>query len=511
MRSIEPPLLDLSGITKRFGPVTANDNVDFQLRRGEIVGLLGENGAGKTTLMNIVFGLYRPDEGSIAIDGRAVDIRSTADAMSCGVGMVHQHAHVVGRHTVLENVIAGLPGRRGFQDRVTAIRRLEEIRASCGLHLPQERLAAELAVGEKQRLDIIRALFRMTRVLILDEPTSVLTPEESAGLFDAIRALAKNGMGVVLISHKLDDVRAITNRVVVMRRGKVAASVDNNGRLSNSHLATLMCGHEPEKVARRASRKGDPRLRLTGLVLSDQRRPNHRAPPFDLSILSGEIVGVAGVSGNGQVGLAETIAGIRAAMAGTISIEEKVINMSNPRSFSRSGIAYIPEDRIGAGFAGRLTLAENAVISRFRSRPFSRYGLLDRRAIMNFAIGLIEQYDIRPPSPTTRMTMFSGGNQQKAIVAREIAFPLRVLVIAQPTRGLDIAATSFVHRQLMGLKDQGCAIVMISDDLEELFQLSDRLAVICDGTIVMEGTTELMTVAEVGLAMSGAWKPGNAA
>jgi len=511
MPSPEPPLLDLSGITKRFGQVIANDHVDFQLRRGEIVGLLGENGAGKTTLMNIVFGLYRPDAGSIAVDGRTADIRSTADAMSCGIGMVHQHAHVVGRHTVLENVIAGLPGRCGVQNRAAAIRRLGEIRASCGLHLRLDRLAEDLAVGEKQRLDIIRALFRMTRVLILDEPTSVLTPKESEGLFDAIRALAKDGMGVVLISHKLDDVRAITNRVVVMRRGKVAAAVDNDSRLSNSHLATLMCGHEPERVARRASRPGAPGLILTGLVLSDHRRPGHRAPPFDLSISSGEIVGIAGVSGNGQVGLAETITGLRSAVAGTMAIGEKVIATSNPGSSSHGGIAYIPEDRIGAGFAGRLTLAENAVISRFRSRPFSRYGWLDRRAIMEFAIGLIEQYDIRPPNPTMRMTMFSGGNQQKAIVAREMAFPPRVLVIAQPTRGLDIAATSFVHRQLMGLKDQGCAIVMISDDLEELFQLSDRLAVICDGTIVLKGTTELLTVAEVGLAMSGSRQPGNAA
>ena len=503
MSSLAPPLLEMSGISKRFGDVAANDNVDFRLGRGEIVGLLGENGAGKTTLMNIAFGLYRADAGSIATNGHAVNIGSTADAMSCGIGMVHQHAHVVDRHTVLENVIAGLPGHRGMLATTTALERLEEIERNYGLYLQPSRLGADLAIGEKQRLDIIRALFRRSRVLILDEPTSVLTPLESEGLFDAVRALAKDGMGIVLISHKLNDVRAITNRVVVMRRGKVVADVDNGGQLSNSHLATLMCGHEPERVVRQASRAGEARIEMRGMVLLDHRRAGHRALPFDLSVSSGEIVGIAGVSGNGQVSLAETIAGLRYPAAGTIRIGGKTFLATGPKIGPREGIAYIPEDRIGAGFAGRLTLAENVVISRFRSPPFSRFGWLNRRAITQFAIGLIEQYDIRPPTPLARMTMFSGGNQQKAIVAREIAFSPRVLVIAQPTRGLDVAATSFVHHQIMGLKDSGCAIIMISDDLEELFQLSDRLAVICDGSIVLEGSTNFLTVSEVGLAMSG--------
>jgi len=507
---LAPPLLEMTGISKRFGDVAANDNVDFRLERGETVGLLGENGAGKTTLMNIAFGLYRADAGSIATNGQAANIASTADAMLCGIGMVHQHAHIVDRHTVLENVIAGMPGQRGLLAKTSALVRLEEIGKRYGLYLQPDRLGADLAIGEKQRLDIIRALFRKSRVLILDEPTSVLTPLESEGLFEAVRALAKDGMGIVLISHKLNDVRAITNRVVVMRRGKVVAELNNDGQLSNAHLATLMCGHEPDRVECQAPRLGETRLELRGTVLLDHRRVGHRAQPFDLSVASGETVGIAGVSGNGQVSLAETIAGLRYAAAGTIRIGGRTFLPTGARIGPEDGIAYIPEDRIGAGFAGRLSLAENVAISRFRSLPFSRFGWLDRRAITQFAVGLIEQYDIRPPNPLARMTAFSGGNQQKAIVAREIAFSPRVLVIAQPTRGLDVAAVSFVHRQIMALKESGCAIIVISDDLEELFQLSDRLAVICDGSIVLDGSTNLLSVSQVGLAMSGSMEAGSA-
>ncbi len=511
MSRLRVPLLDLAGITKQFGQVIANNSVNFQVRSGEIIGLLGENGAGKTTLMNVAFGLYRPDAGSIKVKGQTVDIGSPADAMSFGIGMVHQHAHVVDRHSVLENVIAGLPGRNGFLDKQAAIRRLEEIRSRYGLYLSPERLVADLAVGEKQRLDIIRVLFRESRVVILDEPTSVLTPKESEGLFDAVRALASDGLGVVLISHKLNDVRAVTSRVVVMRGGAVVAEVENDGQLSNSQLATLMCGHEPERVMRQPSQAGSARLEMKELVLVDQWRPGHRPAAFDLTVSSGEIVGIAGVSGNGQVSLAETLAGLRHAAAGVVRTDGKEFRASGPKIGPETGVAYIPEDRIGAGFAGSLSAAENMVLSRFRQPPFSRHGWLNQTAISQFATSLFGRYDIRPPDPKTRMTLFSGGNQQKAIVAREIALSPRVLIIAQPTRGLDVAAASFIHRQLIELKTQGCAIVMISEDLDELFQLSDRIAVIYDGAIVLDQASEFLTIAEVGLAMSGSANARDAA
>jgi ABC-type uncharacterized transport system ATPase subunit len=498
------PLLKLCGITKQFAQVTANSAVDFQVGAGEVVGLLGENGAGKTTLMNIAFGLYRPDAGSILVNDKSVDIASTADAMAYGIGMVHQHAHVVGRHTVLENIIAGLPGRRGFFDRKGAAARLAEIRSRYGLHLEPSSKVADLAVGEKQRLDIIRMLFRRSNVLILDEPTSVLTPAESRGLFDAIRALAADGMGIVLISHKLDDVRAIASRVVVMRKGVVVAEIENDGRLSSSQLAELMCGHEPERIIRAPSLHGDVKLELRQVVLQHLAAGCQRQTPFDLSVSAGEIVGIAGVSGNGQVALAETIAGLRNASAGLITIDGQYSRASELRSVTATSISYIPEDRIGSGFASGLSAATNMVLHRYRMAPFSYRGWIDRNEIASFAARLFAQYKIHPPDPKLKISMFSGGNQQKAIVAREMAFSPKIVVIAQPTRGLDVAATSFVHRQLINLKNSGSAIVMISDDLEEIFQLSDRIAVMHGGRIVLDKANELLTLAEVGMAMSGA-------
>lgn len=493
----DTPLLALTGITKRFGEVVANRDVDFTLRPGEVVGLLGENGAGKTTLMNIAFGLYRPDAGTIAVAGRPAIIGSTADAIALGIGMVHQHTHVVARHSVLENLMAGLAGRHGMLNREAALARLAEIAAAYGLTLDPHRLVGDLAVGEKQRLDIIRALFRKARILILDEPTSVLTPQETEGLFSAIRALKADGVGIVYISHKLNEVRAITDRVVVMRRGAVVANAVNDGTLTNAGLAVLMCGHEPERITRTPHKTGPLRLEISGLRLGKATEP------IDLGIRGGEIVGIAGVSGNGQVRFAEAVAGVTAAAAGAIGIDGRTVTASSPRRMQEAGLAYIPEDRLGAGLVGSLPVSDNMVLSRFGASPFAHFGWLDRKAMAAFAERQIGQYDIRPPDARLPIGLLSGGNQQKAIVARELAFAPKVLIIAQPTRGLDVTAIAFVHRELMRLRTEGCAILLISDDLDEIFQLSDRIAVMYESAIVCALPVEAATVAEIGLAMNG--------
>ncbi|MGE3871837.1 MAG: ABC transporter ATP-binding protein [Parvibaculaceae bacterium] len=496
------PLLSLTGITKRFGDVVANRAVDFAVMPGEVVGLLGENGVGKTTLMNVAFGLYRPDGGTIAIAGRPATVGSTADAIALGIGMVHQHTHVVARHTVLENLMAGLPGRHGLLDRATALRRLSEIGTAYELHIDPHRLVGDLAVGEKQRLDIIRALFRKARILILDEPTSVLTPPEAEGLFSAIRALKADGVGIVFISHKLNEVRAITDRVVVMRRGEVVANAVNDGSLTNAGLAVLMCGHEPERVVRTAAKAGKVRLGIMGLqIAADHDRGRRR--PIDLEIHGGEIVGIAGVSGNGQVRFAEAIAGVTPAAAGSILIDGEVMRAPSPRRMQAAGLAYIPEDRIGAGLVAAMPVTENMVLSRFTAEPFARFGWLDRKAMIDFATRQISAYDIRPPDPLIAAGFLSGGNQQKAIVARELALAPAILVIAQPTRGLDVTAIAFVHRELMRLRHEGCAILLISDDLDEIFQLCDRIAVMYESEIVCDLPAGQATVAGIGLAMNG--------
>ncbi|MEZ5812866.1 MAG: ABC transporter ATP-binding protein [Rhizobiaceae bacterium] len=499
-----PPLLELRGITKTFGDVTANRGVDFTLGAGEVVGLLGENGAGKTTLMNIAFGLYRPDAGTIRIDGKAVNLRSTADSIELGLNMVHQHAHSVPTHTVLENLMVGLPAHNGFLDRRRATARLEQIRQAYGLHLDPHRPVSTLAVGEKQRLDIIRALYRKVKVLIFDEPTSVLTPQETQGLFAAIRALQADGVGIVYISHKLNEVREITSRVVVMRAGEVVADRRNDGALTNAGLATLMCGEEPERIARKNHERGEVRLEVANLRLHAAGGRHKGADPIDFALHAGEIVGLAGVSGNGQVRFAEILAGVERAGSGEIRVDGKLVAAPSPRRMQALGVAYIPEDRIGVGLVGALSTGENLVISRFGDEPFSRLGWLRLSAIRDFAARQIADYDVRPANPDIAVSLLSGGNQQKVIVARELSWSPRILVIAQPTRGLDVNSAAFVHRALLRLREQNCAILLISDDLDEIFQLSDRIAVMYENTVVIDTPAETATTIGIGLAMTGA-------
>jgi ABC-type uncharacterized transport system ATPase subunit len=498
------PLLELRGVDKRFGAVHANRSVDLVLRAGEVLGLLGENGAGKTTLMNILFGLYQADAGEIRIAGRTVAIRSPADALAAGVGMVHQHFHLVERHSVLENLMVGGPGRHGMIDRSGARARLAEISARYRLPLEPDRPAGSLSVGEQQRLEIVKALYRGARVLILDEPTSVLTPQETEGLFGAIRSMAAQGVGVIFISHKLNEVRAITDRLVVMRHGAVVAESANDDTATARRLARLMCGHELTAPARQAVTPGPELLSLHAI----RTRPGPEHPmalkDVSLSVRGGEILGIVGVSGNGQRELAEVIGGTLQASAGRIEVAGKAATGAGARTMQRLGVAHVPEDRLGAGLLVALPLTDSMILPRVGQTPFSCLGILNHSAARRFVAAQIEKFGIRAPGPEARTGTLSGGNLQKALLARELAFEPLVLVAAQPTRGLDVAAKEFVQRQLLELRARGRAVIVISEDLEELFEIADRIAVIYEGRILDIVPVAEAEVARIGLLMAGA-------
>jgi len=496
----------LRGITKRFPAVVANDSIDFDAAAGEVHALLGENGAGKTTLSNILTGLYRPDEGAIVLFGQRTEFQSPRDALDAGIAMVHQHFRLVSPFTVAENVVLGdhRDVGRSFLLRPRAIEeRVEELSRRYGLAVEPRARIWQLSVGEQQRVEILKALYQDARILILDEPTAVLTPQEADALFDTIRVMAEDGRTVIFISHKLHEVKAVADRVTVLRRGKSVATVPAADATPRS-LAALMVGRELEVGGRSVERGpvGEPVLELDG-VWADGDRGVPAVKDVSLTIRGGEIVGVAGVAGNGQRELAETIVGMRPLTNGGVAVSGRRLSGGDPREAISAGIAYIPEDRLGTGVAPGLSIGSNIVLKSYRGAPVSTGPMLRFARIRELADRVIDDYDVRTSGPDVPAWQLSGGNLQKVVLAREFSGAPVVLVAASPTRGLDVAGIETVHSYLRGAASTGLGVLLISEDLDEILSLADRVAVMYEGGVVGERDVGTATVEELGLLMAG--------
>jgi ABC-type uncharacterized transport system ATPase subunit len=497
-------LLELRQITKQFPGVTANDHVSFDLRAGEVHALVGENGAGKTTLMKILYGLYRPDSGSIAVEGAEVAVRGPRDAISRGIGMVHQHFMLFPPFTVLENVVIGEETHRaGILSTRAQSARVQAIMEENGITVPLEARVEELPVGLQQRVEILKILFRGARILIFDEPTAVLTPQESNELFRTFRALTAHGKGVIFITHKLDEVLATADRVTVIRQGKVVRTMDRAG-VTKPMIAELMVGKPVLMEVDRPSQE-------PGRMVLEVRDLKVRSPRgltvvdgISFSVRAGEVYGIAGVEGNGQSELVHAVAEGIDIESGDILLEGASMHRWNVRHRREKGIGHIPEDRLKYGLLLPFSIATNLTLGRHNKAPFvTRLQTVNAKAVRDSARQIIAQYDIRTPSENTPANALSGGNQQKAVVARELAAGPHLLVASQPTRGVDIGATEFIHRQIMKARSEGRAVLLVSADLDELLALSDRIGVIFKGKIVREFPHENAVREEVGLAMTG--------
>jgi ABC-type uncharacterized transport system ATPase subunit len=499
----DTPLLELRGITKRFPGIVANDNIDFELRRGEVHALLGENGAGKTTLMNVLYGLYRPDEGEIMINGRPVTFHSAKDAIEHGIGMVHQHFMLIPVMSVAENIVLAIePRHQGvLLDYGTARKTVQELAATFGFAIDPDALIEDLTVGQQQRVEILKALYRRADILILDEPTAVLTPQEATELFEILRTLTREGMSIVFISHKLNEVLALADRVTVLRRGKIVDTVPREGATEEG-LARMMVGREVLlRVDKAEANPGEPLLEVEDLHASDDR-DLEKVRGVSLTVRAGEIVGIAGVDGNGQSELVEVLSGLRKKATGHLRIGGKDMLGAGAREIIDFGVGHIPEDRQRRGLVLDFTLAENLALHDFDNEPNSRFGWLFPQRLLEWARPLLERFDVRGGGPKTRAAALSGGNQQKVVLAREIGRDPRVLLAAQPTRGLDVGAIEFVHRQLIAARDRGKAVLLVSLELEEILSLSDRILVLYEGEIVGEYRPDV-SEEELGIAMTG--------
>ena len=497
-----PVVLEMRGITKTFGENRANDDVSLTLRRGEILGLLGENGAGKSTLMKILYGLYKPDAGEVFVDGERVEIHDPKDAVSRGIGMVHQHFTLIPPLTVAENIVLGAEPRKGFSlDLEKAVRDTEELCERYGLRVDPRARVADLSVGVQQRVEILKALYRDARILVLDEPTAVLTPQETEDLFAVLRELVADGLSIILITHKLGELLGVANEITIIRDGKVVDTIDAS-RTNEGELARLMVGREVLlRVEKSAAQVGEPRLSAEDLVvLSNTGAEAVRG--VSLEVRAGEILGVAGVDGNGQTELAETLAGIRRAEIGRIYLDGEDVTASGADGMQERGLAYVPEDRATKGLVQDFALYENNALKTYDEPPFSRWLFILPKAMRRRAAENLRAYDVRPADPDARAGSLSGGNQQKAILARELSGDPGVIIAYQPTRGVDVGAIEFIHRRLLEQRAEGKAILLISLELEEVRSLSDRIIVMHAGEIAGEVGPEA-TDEELGLLMAG--------
>jgi simple sugar transport system ATP-binding protein len=493
----------MRGITKRFPGVLANDNVNFDVGAGEVHTLFGENGAGKSTLMRILYGLYRPDEGEIQIKGQRVEISSPAAAIRNGIGMIHQHFMLVNTLTVAENVALGLKSSRGpLTDLAKVSARLQELAESHGLEVEPDALIWQLSVGERQRVEILKALYRDVDLLVLDEPTAVLTPREVDDLFRVLRRLAASGRGLVFISHKVNEVLELSDRITVLRAGKQIGTL-SRADATRSRLVEMMVGHELSADIRPAlAPAGEKRLVLTGLnVKGDRGQAAVRG--VDLEVDAGEIVGIAGVSGNGQRELAEAVAGIRPPEGGSVRILGAEVAGAPPARMRAAGLAYVPEERMRDGIVPDFSVAENLLLVDNNSPTFSRFGFLKSRVIRRHCQELVDAFNVKTPSLDTPARNLSGGNIQKLIMARELSGKPQVLLVAQPTRGIDIGSAQYIHRRLVEQRDAGTAVLIISEDLDEVMSISDRILVMYEGRIIGSADPRTSTREAIGLMMAG--------
>lgn len=495
-------MLEMRGITKRFPGVVANDGIDLTVMPGQVHTLLGENGAGKSTLMKILYGLYSPDEGEIRLHGEPVTISSPADAINRGIGMIHQHFMLVPTLTVAENVALGLGGRRGLADMRPVKRRLAEVSERYGLDVDPDALIWQLAVGERQRAEILKALYREASLLVLDEPTAVLTPPEVDELFVTLRQMRADGKGLIFISHKLHEVMELSDEVTVLRNGKVSGDT-RPSESSREHLAELMVGR-PVELTRIVEPQptGGPQLVVNELCVFGDRG-TLALKSLSLSVESGEIVGIAGVSGNGQRELAEAIFGLRPIDRGNITIKGTSVPNPSPSAVRNLGLSYVPEERMRDGAIGEFTVAENLMLVDYRVAPYTQRGLLNQAAISERCEGMVDDYRVKTPNIDTPTRHLSGGNIQKVVIAREFSCDASVLVVAQPTRGVDIGAAEYIHERLLEQRLDGAAIMLISEDLDEVMELSDRIIVLLEGEIMGEVARVDFDVHTIGLLMSG--------
>lgn len=497
-------LLEMKDITKRFPGITANDRVNFELRTGEIHALLGENGAGKSTLMSILSGLYYPDEGDILIDGKPVTFHSPKDALTMGIGMIYQHFMLVESHTVAENVILGSPNCPFLLDRKRIEKEIEELSRKYHFDLSPVARIWQLSVGEQQRVEILKALYRKARILIMDEPTAVLTPQETRKLFATLKDLVAEGNSVIFITHKLEEVMSISDRVTVLNRGKVVSTVRTK-ETSIEELVKMMVGRDVSRCLRHgALPEGEAALEVEQLHAEGERGlPVLRGLTLDLK--KGEIMGIAGVAGNGQKEFSEALCGLHKITSGKIRVCGEDVTGKNPRRINRAGVAFIPEDRLGMGLVPRLPAEDNMVLRGYWTAPFSKGTWLQENYIREFTARCIKEYEIIAPGGDAPVKSMSGGNLQKLLLSRELSSDPRVIVAVYPARGLDIGAVEFVHKKLLEARQNGAAILLISEDLDEILEVADRVAVMYEGRIMGSGPIPCneATIEDIGLLMSG--------
>ena len=497
--------LELKGITKRFPGVVANEGIDLTVAPGEIHALLGENGAGKSTLMNVLYGLYRPDEGEVLIDGKLVQFNGPGDAIAAGIGMVHQHFMLIPVFTVTDNIMLGVESTRGpllALDRAKARRRIVELSEEHGLRVDPDAVIEDLPVGVRQRVEILKTLYRHSNLLVLDEPSAVLTPQEIDDLFEVMRSLARAGTSIIFITHKLNEVLVVADQITVLRRGKVVGTTTPD-KTDEAELARMMVGRPVQlEVTKSPSKVGEEILTLRGLTVRDDRQ-QIAVDGLDLTVHAGEIVAIAGIQGNGQTELVEAITGLRNIEHGEIHVAGAPAK-ADPRRVFAAGVGHVPEDRLEEGLIVGFNVAENMILNSYYLEPYATGLSLHLDAMLANATELTREYDVRTPSVLNDIGNLSGGNQQKVIVAREFSRPLKLLVAAQPTRGLDVGSIEYIHKRIVAKRDEGTAVLIVSTELEEVLSLGDRIAVMYQGKITDILDPSEATPERLGLLMGGA-------